>query len=1211
MKRFLSIMLVVMMLVSSISISAYALPYDQCLKLDDPDVTSNGSGYYAYFKDVSMSANNTHISFDMSWEADGNGQPKLSINAGDIEMRPTSVKVHGVSANISWNDVSLSHWKRVDIYYENGTCTFVLCGQEIVSVSASCRTSGLVFTGWPGTIYIDNVDVVCGSNTALFLNFEDEWEYVSHKGDDFTPVRTSVPSDSYYDDAEPIADTVKYVFNSAKACEKLLVESAGETYWQGDVNADGNVTVKDSRLLQKVMLGTENQEDYPRADINGDGDVTVKDSRLLQKIMLGLEDPVEVTTGTSSATAGFNIMAQAAELTSVSTSADGVDAQLVLDEALDPTKFEYAVITYMTPNKTDDKNSDAAVQSAFGDGTNFVTYGLNTDGYYHSQAIQLSNLTSWDGTSVVLRFFVAANEGDRIFIDSVCFCANETRKDTAVSERATATKTINWVDNDTPTPDPVECDLGYFDDNGNYVILFNNQDKITSKITASNNSTFSYDSTTDSLKATVTSSADPSVYVDLSSAELSAGTYGYLTYTYMIPTTIQREGPSCNFYYVCGNIDVPTGGYESDLINAKKTGYFCSITIALNAKSNWSGLIKGLRMDYFTDAPAGDCVYIDSIIFSTSQQAGEFAGSARMVAKNGEPPVEELTACGIWNNYRTYHQNADPNEFIVGSGSGLQMYFRYGSASKLTERSLADRFARAITNATGYEVSAKIDVHTNFDLLSDGSQHGIYFTLKYEGWSYIVYIPVTIIFDSSYTNDPLDGTSDDPVYVTPNNGTWFSEGFNVTDSVKQATANTSLISHSNHECRIVETPYGTFAAYATYANSSTWGTIGGANFTIFKIEDNGSYKKIKSYDFAYHTTKPNIFYAADGNIYVVCADDQGSSWSMFVGYFDPSKPNSDGSYNITSGRTSIGYPGGGCPGGYGYAQPILDDNNGKIYVMSCGGSTSGYLAWAIYDYRTHKWESTTYSTTIDGSYRHCYLYAYPDGANGIYVVGGRDVLLSTLGYDGLFTSVQYAWDEVNLFHFPNIRSTNYTFQHITEADYTQTDRNLFPGSQNNNGGDTYITEDGYMHVIASYGMHNPPTCSGVFYMMWHAVYDVRGAGAEPTLLYREPIYFISPDNIYTVRFAENTSGHLFILAIPKNKGPRLEIWSATDNLGTQFELVGCKNFSDSMLCCSGMLATGSSRNGSIRDNTVGVLYPVDPGDWTNYYYRYCNVTLPD
>ncbi len=189
-----------------------------------------------------------------------------------------------------------------------------ICGNVIVSASGTCRTSGIVFIGWPGNIYIDNLSIECGTTTALYLNFEDEWEYVNHKSDDFTPVRTAVPAGSYYDEVETVADSVYYTFENEEACYALSVQSEVETYINGDINADGTISVKDSRILAKIILGSLDPEDYLMADMTGDGEVTVKDVRYLKKLMLGTVDYEYVTEGMSAVGAAFNAMAQGAEL---------------------------------------------------------------------------------------------------------------------------------------------------------------------------------------------------------------------------------------------------------------------------------------------------------------------------------------------------------------------------------------------------------------------------------------------------------------------------------------------------------------------------------------------------------------------------------------------------------------------------------------------------------------------------------------------------------------------------------------------------------------------------------------------------------------------------------------------------------------------------------------------------------------------------------
>ncbi|MBQ7714465.1 MAG: carbohydrate-binding domain-containing protein [Clostridia bacterium] len=56
----------------------------------------------------------------------------------------------------------------------------------------------------------------------------------------------------------------------------------------GDVDGDGNVTSKDSRLLKQYLVGLVGDEDiiYVNADVDGDGDVTSKDVRALKQLLV-------------------------------------------------------------------------------------------------------------------------------------------------------------------------------------------------------------------------------------------------------------------------------------------------------------------------------------------------------------------------------------------------------------------------------------------------------------------------------------------------------------------------------------------------------------------------------------------------------------------------------------------------------------------------------------------------------------------------------------------------------------------------------------------------------------------------------------------------------------------------------------------------------------------------------------------------------------
>lgn len=1203
MKKALSVILTVIMLLSTLSVwvsAAADVPTKECLKLDAD------AGYF-FFNNFSTSNIDTVISFDIAMAADSEGLPAVQFNIDAFRITSTEVTLHDKTASISWGELSLKHWKHVDIIYNNGSVTMQISGQTVVTSTGTCRTDSMILMGWPGTVYIDNLVYKSGGRTVLDIIFDDEDEYLRHKHSESTAYRTSVPSGSYLDEIVYTPD-IEYIFGMQNNCDKLSVPSV-DTLYIGDLDYDRIISEKDSLILKKINAGYAIDYCKEFADLDQNGSVNAVDTRLMQLMLAGMYDAGYIESP-GGADVAFDAQMQSALLTAKSTVKNGIDATLTLDEPVDPSLYKYAIITYMTPNKADDKNSEAAAQSAFGSYGNLVTYDLTTDGRFHSQIVDLSEISTWNGDVVTLRFFVAANKGDRIYIDSIIFSTGSSNAEAAAISRTAAKSSYYWLNGPGTNKDP---NILADEVDGVFAIRFDSEGRINNFVSVGNNSTFRYLESQEALKATTTNGADPSLYLDLTSAGLSANKYRYMTYVYHIPDSVRTSKLSGNFYYVCGDITVPTAGYETSIYSLLKNGEYCSITIDMNAKGNWSGLIKGLRVDYFTDAAAGDTIYIDSITFTTTQEKGKAYGQERLDARKKPIDPSTLSAADLWQIYRILHTNANNNEFIMGSETNFQMYFRYGSKDKLTERSLADRFARAVTEATGCEVTCTIDVHSAFKKLYDnfdtGNSVGVYYTMKFNDWDYVIWVPTTIIRDTSYS-DVLDGTPEDYVYTEPSNSTWYSEGYSITDSVSLPNSTTSLLEHSNHETRMVRTPYGTFAVVPTWANGNTWGTIGGARATVYRVYDDGTYKSLFEFDFAYHSSKPNIMYAADGLVYVVCGDDQTSSNSIYVAYFDPASPKSDGTYTVTSGRTSKAYSGGAAPGGYGYTQPILDDTNGKIYLMACGGSNSaGYLSWFIYDCATHKWEANGYTSVLNGTFRHCYLYAYSDGADGIYVIGGRDVLLAAIGLGGAISNVDYAWDEVNIIHFPNMHSTNYTFTHVTEADYSQTDRKMYPASNNSTAGDAFLTSDGYLHVIANEQMHDN-TNNGTYEFLWHAVYDVKAPGAEPTLVYRKPVTLLNSANLYAAKFVEGADGTLYLIAIPKKMAPRAEIWKASGEYGENLELMAVRNFSDtSHYCTAGIVAT-NNRNGSINDGTVNVMYPTNKGDWTNYFYKFFTVTLP-
>ncbi len=983
------------------------------------------------------------------------------------------------------------------------------------------------------------------------------------------------------------SDTAEFIFDSESACTPLTFGDE-ETILVGDLNLDNKINSRDIIKLKKLTVNGE-AFDTRLADFDYNGSINAKDSLFLKQTVSGKRDPVNKTYGNAEAVP-FDESQRSAKLEVNDIDADGIDVTFKTGD-IDVSSYPFAIITYMTPYSEAEKNSEAAAESAIGTKDDLVSYDLTTDGKYHSAIVDLSEINDWNGSKVIFRFFTAANAGDTLYLDSIVLASTKAIADEAALARETAKSGFGIFDE--PAPDTLGEKMG-----DSYIIRFDSEEKMK-YVSVFKDSTFEYDKEKNALKATTTNKYNSALYIDLSEEGLSADDYSHLVYVYNIPEET-KDGSKAQVYYVCGDIDTPTSGYQCNVFSCTQGNEFLTQIVDLSLKDNWTGDVTGMRIDYLKSSNAGDVCYIDSIIFCKNAGDANTAATQILEERYGKKEIDTPT---LWNNYRLYYANENNNEYISGSGSNAAMYFRFSTdSSKFTARSLGDRMARAIYNATGEEVTCEVygDFAALKNSFASSSQPSGYirYVLTHNGESYIVWINTVIIKDASYT-DVLDGTPADKDPADIQEGTW---GVTATEPVSLPASTASLSFHSNHEVRLVSTPYGDFAVLPMWENANTWGSIGGAKFSLFRIYDDGSSKELGSWDFAYHTSKPNIFYNKnDGLVYVVCTDDQGNYMSNLTLYFDPSKEP----YDIQGGRTNVYYQGGAAPGGYGYIQPILDETNNMIYALACGGKDSGYFAWAIYNMEYQEWEATSYSTVLD-TYRHCYVYGYPDGKYGFYVVAGRDVLLSTLGLEGKVTGADYAWDELNLFHFTNAYSTNYTRTAVIPADYTQTDRTLYPSACNNHCGDTYLTTDGKLHVLGAKAMHGSNHHDGKYDEMWHAVYDVSKPGMKPLEIYNYPINLGYIGIGYSMRMAESTDGDLYIIGMPKGGQSRIEIWKAADGSGFTFECIGCKTLKDGNKPMTSVIAA-NNRNGSVIDGTLGCFYPINVNG--KYIYKYFTVTL--
>lgn len=867
----------------------------------------------------------------------------------------------------------------------------------------------------------------------------------------------------------------------------------------------------------------------------------------------------------------------------VNLSKDGVSADV----------YKYIVYTYRIPTASAVQNPVGNFYYVCGNitvptaGYESALYPYAKDGDLHYAVIDLSTKANWTGNVKGLRidYFNEAPSGSIVYIDSVIFCTTADAATAAGNRKLTGT------------------DIHYLGtlENGNYLCNFDSSEDMQ-HIIGANNSLFSYDSAQNAMKCTVTAASDPNVYVDLKNEGISADVYKYMVCTYKIPTTTQRQNPVGNFYYVCGNITGPTAGYESSVYSYTKDGNLHYKVVDLSAKSNWSGQIKGMRIDYFTDAFIGDIAYIDSLVFCKTETDAIAAGNTEI---DYTPPVlNPNDAAAVWNKF-WQTGTISGNEFIVrsgDSGTDLNLYFRYNSTSALTQSSIADRFEKAIKTATGVDLSAEvytgfIDIKNAFKTVTNGNSTSgnMQFTLTpTNGAAYCVRVPVTVILDAACPSDlnGNDQTEPDPTY--PNLSQPSALGVTVTDSKASLTSANELAIHSNHEMRVVHTENKTFAVYPTGANTNP------TQFEIFEIKADGSAASFYTDSMKRGSSKPNIMLGFDGMVYVFYGEEINGSAQLNAYYFNPATTT----YTVTKVSVTKSFSGGNAAGGYGYSQPILDNTTKKAHVIFCGGQNgTGDFAWFSFDQQTKTWENNARHISIGN--RHCYVYAYADQKGGVNLVAGRDVRLADIGLAAIVTGAEYAWDELSLFHIPDMYASSYTKSTFAPADYTQTGRSLYPTIQNNTWGDTYLASDGKLHILYQKSMHGTFHHDNKYKEIWHAVYDTAVTGT-PQLIYNRPIRFVNEENSYACRLAESTAGDLYILAMPSNMNARVEIWSSADTNDFTFRFDSAKTFSTAEASGHSILITGP-RNGSVKDNILDCMYPTGSGTAT---YRYFKVTLP-
>lgn len=272
---------------------------------------------------------------------------------------------------------------------------------------------------------------------------------------------------------------------------------------------------------------------------------------------------------------------------------------------------------------------------------------------------------------------------------------------------------------------------------------------------------------------------------------------------------------------------------------------------------------------------------------------------------------------------------------------------------------------------------------------------------------------------------------------------------------------------------------------------------------------------------------------------------------------------------------------------FGYSSAGIDLAQRRIYAVYSGGDAPGYFAWFTFDLATMAWLPRP--VVIDLQYRHCYNYCFADGRGGMIILSERDIKNATAGITPADTNrkidANYVWDELRLFLIRDLTLPAYTTVDVENAVYDKK-AGLYPNVQNNSQGDAYMDTQGHLHVL--YMSDDNNGVAGSF--LRHAAYDRRFA-----CVHNERLGF---QGAHAMRMAQATCGRHYIIAMPYRETARVRIWGATDDQGLGYTLAGEKQFDTGLTPTYAGLAVSCPRNGSVRDDVIDCLFPVDH----NYYY---------
>ncbi len=388
--------------------------------------------------------------------------------------------------------------------------------------------------------------------------------------------------------------------------------------------------------------------------------------------------------------------------------------------------------------------------------------------------------------------------------------------------------------------------------------------------------------------------------------------------------------------------------------------------------------------------------------------------------------------------------------------------------------------------------------------------------------------------------------------------------------------------HGGQQMRVCHTERGTYAAFARdYGDGD-----GIEKFYVTKTDNEGKssvlyYGGLEADD---GTITVNIAQNTNGDIIVTATSRAVLTVYVFDSVTD----------EMTKYETATVFSSGEKPG---YGQAMFDFENQKIYIFTAAGSWTGeigdyLLEWFSFDINTKEWSQNSTYLWMEDIGRHCYMYPFPDGNGGAYIVAQRDEKTDFL--EGVFSMAgmdTYVWDRLDLFHIPDLTvGENITCTTVQYEDASLGLEGIWSGSNHAHNGDVYVDSNGYMHItykhsLTDYTGTHAPFDNKLEYR--HAVYD----GME--CIFNEQLSM--PDSrymYYKPMVREGTDGKLYLIVAKLwgwgENGVEFNFYTAKDEHGREWNFEKTTTFGDGTTAHS--LNLSAVRDGSIQDGVLSCFY---------------------